>query len=83
MIDEMFTGPSRRLKSMLEADVPSALTELARRIASLESYAGLRPDHAPLSASTGVPASGASQLNPTEAKANENPDSPPSSEGGV
>jgi hypothetical protein len=47
MIDEMFTGPSRRLKSMLEADVPNALAELARRIASLESYAGLRPDYAP------------------------------------
>jgi hypothetical protein len=47
MIDEMFTGPSRRLKGMLEADLPNALAELARRIASLESYAGLRPDYAP------------------------------------
>lgn len=50
MVDEMFTGPSRRLKSMLEADLPVALAELARRIASLESYAQLRPDYAPLSA---------------------------------
>jgi hypothetical protein len=49
MIDEMFTGPSRRLKSMLEADLPVALTELNRRVAALESYAGLRPDYAPLS----------------------------------
>jgi len=55
MIDEMFTGASRRLKSMLEADVPSALAELGRRIASLESYAGLRPDHAPLSATQPTP----------------------------
>src|SRR6185312_6102618 len=42
LIDEMFTGPSRRLKSMLEADIPNALAELGRRIALLESYAGLR-----------------------------------------
>ncbi len=47
MIDEMFTGPSRRLKSVLEADLPNALTELSRRIGALESYAGLRPDYAP------------------------------------
>ncbi len=49
MIDEMFTGSSRRLRTMLEADLPVALTELGRRVASLESYAGLRPDYAPLS----------------------------------
>jgi hypothetical protein len=49
LIDEMFTGPSRRLRSMLEADLPNALTELGRRVAALESYAGLRPDYAPLS----------------------------------
>ncbi len=55
MIDEMFTGSSRRLKSMLEADVPNALAELGRRIASLESYAGLRPDHAPLTATQPTP----------------------------
>jgi chromosome segregation ATPase len=48
MIDEVFTGPSRRLRSMLEADLPNALAELGRRLAALESYAGLRPDHAPL-----------------------------------
>ena len=52
LMDEMYTGPSRRLKSMLEADVPNALAEIGRRVASLESYAGLRPDHAPLSATT-------------------------------
>ncbi len=46
-VDETLTGPSRRLKSILEADLPSALTELTRRIVALESYAGLRPDHSP------------------------------------
>src|SRR5438874_8536001 len=53
MIDEMFTGPSRRLKSMLEADLPNAQAALAQRIASLESYAGLRPDYAPGPSNTG------------------------------
>jgi hypothetical protein len=53
LIDEMFTGPSRRLRSMLEADVPNALADLARRIAALESYAGLRPDYAPAPSTIG------------------------------
>ena len=47
LIDETFTGPSRRLRSMLEAELPVALVELTRRVESLESYAGLRPDYAP------------------------------------
>ncbi|AMV25408.1 hypothetical protein VT84_13485 [Gemmata sp. SH-PL17] len=55
MIDEMFTGPSRRLKSILEADLPNALTEVTRRIGALESYAGLRPDYAPGPSTSGVP----------------------------
>src|SRR5262249_23957702 len=50
MIDENFTGPSRRLRSVIEADVPNALAELARLVAALEAYAGMRPDYAPLSA---------------------------------
>jgi hypothetical protein len=52
LIDEVFTGPSRRLRSMLEADLPNAMTELGRRVSALESYAGLRPDYAPLSGIT-------------------------------
>ncbi len=48
LVDETYTGPSRRLKSMLELDLPNALTELTRRIGALERYAGLRPDYAPL-----------------------------------
>ncbi len=49
LVDELFTGASRRLRSMLEADLPVALAELTRRVAALESYAGLRADYAPLS----------------------------------
>jgi len=48
LVDELFTGASRRLRGMLEADLPNALAELARRVAALESYAGLRADYAPL-----------------------------------
>ncbi len=56
MIDEVFTGPSRRLKSMLELNVPNALADLGRRIAALETYATLRPDYGPgPSAATGPP----------------------------
>ncbi|MBY0457739.1 MAG: hypothetical protein K2V38_10410 [Gemmataceae bacterium] len=47
LIDEVHTGPSRRLKSILEAGLPVALAGLKRQLAALESYAGLRPDHAP------------------------------------
>jgi hypothetical protein len=54
LIDEMFTGPSRRLRSMLEADLPVALAELTRRVEALESYAGLRPDYAPGPSATSV-----------------------------
>lgn len=65
MIDEVFTGPSRRLKSMLEADVPNAATELGRRVAALESYAGLRPDYAPTpSSSAAGPAPPSAQTKP-------------------
>ena len=46
MIDEMFTGPARRLVELLEEDVPKGLAELARQVASLEATPGsprLRP----------------------------------------
>ncbi|MDY3560491.1 hypothetical protein R5W23_001726 [Gemmata sp. JC673] len=56
MVDETFTGSSRRLKSMLESDLPNALTALNRRIAALESYAGLRTDYAPAPAALPAPA---------------------------
>lgn len=56
LIDEAFTGPSRRLNGMLEADLPVATTELGRRIAALESYAGLRADYAPTPSALPTPA---------------------------
>jgi hypothetical protein len=46
-IDEIYTGPARRLGNFLDAELPKGLADLARRIALLESYAGLRPDYAP------------------------------------
>lgn len=71
MIDEVFTGPSRRLKSILEAELPGALTELGRRVESLESYAGLRPDYAPGPSTSGVPAAPADPPPQGEAGAKE------------
>ncbi len=47
MIDEVYSGASRRLANFLEADLPKSLAQLAQRVASLEAYAGLRPDYAP------------------------------------
>ena len=70
MVDELFTGPSRRLKGMLEVDVPNATAELGRRVAALESYAGLRPDHAP------APSALPNTVSP------KNPSSPPPPAGG-
>jgi hypothetical protein len=55
LIDEAFTGPSRRLGTLLEADLPVASTELGRRVAALESYAGLRADYAPTPAALPTP----------------------------
>lgn len=56
MIDEVWVGPSRRLSSYLDVDLRKALTELARRVAALESYADLRPDYAPAPAMSSVAA---------------------------
>ena len=47
LVDEAYTGPSRRLGSLLELDVPKALAALDRQLGALDSYAGLRPDYAP------------------------------------
>jgi hypothetical protein len=46
VIDEVYRGAGRRLQNFLEDDLPKEQTDLARRIASLEVYAGLRPDFA-------------------------------------
>src|SRR5262249_45665176 len=55
-IDEVYTGSARRLTNFLEADLPKGLAELSRRLAALESYAGLRPDFAPGPSVSSVPA---------------------------
>ncbi|MDB5307145.1 MAG: hypothetical protein JWO38_1347 [Gemmataceae bacterium] len=47
VIDEVYRGAVHRLVSFLEAELPKGLAVLDRRIGSLESYAGLRPDYAP------------------------------------
>lgn len=49
LIDEMYLGVSRRLRNFLEDDLPKGQAGLARRLAALEAYAGLRPDFAPTS----------------------------------
>jgi hypothetical protein len=49
LIEEVYRGPAQRLTSFLEADLARGLASLTRRYAALEAYAGLRPDHAPLS----------------------------------
>ncbi len=46
LVDETYTGAGRRLANLLEAELPKGLAELARRIAALEVYAGLRTDYA-------------------------------------
>jgi hypothetical protein len=67
MIDEVYTGPSRRLKNLLEAEVPVAVAELGRRAAALEAYAELRPDYAPTPSATAVaPAPSAANPKPAE-----------------
>ena len=44
VIDEVYRGAGRRLQNFLDDDLPKGQTDLARRIASLELYAGQRPD---------------------------------------
>jgi chromosome segregation ATPase len=46
IIDETYRGAGRRLQNFLEDELPKGQMDLARRIASLEVYAGLRPDFA-------------------------------------
>jgi hypothetical protein len=55
MIEELYDGPARRMINFLEADLPVALAHLGRRIAALESYAGLRADYAPTPSTNTLP----------------------------
>ncbi len=47
LIEETYSGPSRRLGLFLEAEVMRALARLDRQIVALETYAGTRIDFAP------------------------------------
>ena len=53
-VDEAYSGPARRLGNFLEVELPRGLAVLDRRVAALESYAGLRPDYAPAPAASSV-----------------------------
>ncbi|HEV3439746.1 MAG TPA: hypothetical protein VG122_20440 [Gemmata sp.] len=57
MVDEVYVGASRRLANFVEAELPKGLADLARRVAALESYSGLRPDYAPTPMGSSVAAS--------------------------
>jgi hypothetical protein len=46
LIDELYRGPASRLGGNLEADLPRGLAALGRKIETLETYAGVRPDYA-------------------------------------
>ncbi len=54
MVDEVYVGPSRRLSNFVEAELPKGLADLGRRLASLESYASLRPDYNPTPSASSV-----------------------------
>ncbi len=54
LIDETYTGSSRRLANLLEADLPKWLADLSRRIMALEAYAEERLDYAPAPSGTTV-----------------------------
>lgn len=56
MVDENYSGPARRLGNFLEVELPKGLASLDRRLAALESYAGLRADYAPAPNVSSVPA---------------------------
>jgi len=73
-------GPSRRLGNFLEADLPKGQAEIARRLASLEAYAGLRPDYAPGPSGSSVEANPPPRT-PAEGASADAP--PPAGEGGA
>ena len=44
MVDESYAGPSARLQSMIDAELPAGMASLDRRIDTLERYAGIQRD---------------------------------------
>jgi hypothetical protein len=68
LVDELYRGSARRLTNFIEDDLIKGRAELIRRLAALETYAGLRPDFAPGSAGSSAPvanAPGSPGNNPT------------------
>ena len=71
VIDEVYRGAGRRLQNLLDDDLPKGQSDLMRRVASLESYAGLRPDFASAGSGavaqpppTSAPREGAKEIDP-------------------
>jgi hypothetical protein len=62
LVDELYTSAARRLGLFLDGDLARGLAGLDRRLASLESYADLKPDHAPAPSLTAAPPPGPSKL---------------------
>ena len=62
LIDELYTAAARRLLLYLEGDLTRGLAALDRRVATLESYAELRPDYAPAPSLSTAPPPGPSKL---------------------
>jgi hypothetical protein len=52
MIDETYRGNAHRLAMFLDGDLARALALFGKQIASLEAYAGERPDFAPVPITT-------------------------------
>jgi hypothetical protein len=75
MIDEVYVGPSRRLANFVDAELPKGLADLARRVAALESYAGLRADYAPAPAASSVSAAPSANSPQEQATEGANPTS--------
>ncbi len=55
LVEENYTGAARRLRTILEADMPGAMAGLERKIAILDSYAELQPDFAPAPSTANLP----------------------------
>lgn len=75
-IDELYVGASRRLANFIEAELPKGLADLGRRVAALESYAGLRIDYAPAPAASSVVAATGAGSPPSPGESGKNQQAP-------
>lgn len=64
IVEENYTGASRRMRTYIEADLPVAMAGLERRIAVLDSYAELQPDFAPAPSVANLPSADAKPQEP-------------------